>query len=368
MATTRFVSLPSLRRQNLLAEFSGLKQACPDGVFMTLTPGDPSLWSGVIFVRDGPYAPAVLRFQISFPDSYPSLPPLVTFATDIFHPLITPLTTQTYTTDIQDNGTVSATDEERLPPGGFSLRHGFPAWFGRGNRNKRLSAQLSGQNQLQPQTPSQQQQRTASPSSSSPLRPQTPPRSAAPSGSNQSTPNSSAASPFGGAKQRSGQSQRSAVTSTPTPSYIQTQPPASTVSTYDVLKYIRSTFDDADVLDAVPLEAAGNPGAWNAWRTHRQQEATKMTSKDGAATVDTVIPTSPTSPRPPLPPRKPGEWNWEHVWEERVKKGINTSLSDPILFGSAGAADDVIRFLCMEESEIEAVKDNLKRTLGAQAS
>ena len=32
---------------------SGLKQACPEGVFMSLTPGDPSLWSGVIFVRDG---------------------------------------------------------------------------------------------------------------------------------------------------------------------------------------------------------------------------------------------------------------------------------------------------------------------------
>src|SRR3989337_2223388 len=39
-----------------------------------------------------------------------------------------------YTTDIQDSGTVSATDEERLPPGGFSLRHGFPEWFGRGAR------------------------------------------------------------------------------------------------------------------------------------------------------------------------------------------------------------------------------------------
>ncbi len=85
MAMSKFTSLPSLRRQNLLAELyvatpfclalgnnssrpltvklwlllltprhsSGLKQACPDGVFVTLTPGDPSLWSGVIFVRDG---------------------------------------------------------------------------------------------------------------------------------------------------------------------------------------------------------------------------------------------------------------------------------------------------------------------------
>src|ERR1700761_791163 len=84
--------------------------------------------------RPGPYATAILRFQISFPPTYPSLPPLVTFSTDIFHPLITPLTTYMYTTDIQDSGTVSATDAERLPPGGFSLRDGFPCWFGRGAR------------------------------------------------------------------------------------------------------------------------------------------------------------------------------------------------------------------------------------------
>jgi hypothetical protein len=32
---------------------SGLKHACPHGVFMSLTPGDPTLWSGVIFVRKG---------------------------------------------------------------------------------------------------------------------------------------------------------------------------------------------------------------------------------------------------------------------------------------------------------------------------
>ena len=32
---------------------AGLKQACPEGIFVSLTPGDPSLWSGVLFVRDG---------------------------------------------------------------------------------------------------------------------------------------------------------------------------------------------------------------------------------------------------------------------------------------------------------------------------
>lgn len=69
--------LPSLRRQNILAELyvsrstpaplvttpninassAGLKQTCPPGVFVSLTPGDPSLWSGVMFVRKGKSLP-----------------------------------------------------------------------------------------------------------------------------------------------------------------------------------------------------------------------------------------------------------------------------------------------------------------------
>lgn len=76
MNTEKMAVLPSLRRQNLLAELcvnikysvstrgpskltlpsnhsAGLKRSCPPGVFVSLTPGDPLLWSGVIFVRKG---------------------------------------------------------------------------------------------------------------------------------------------------------------------------------------------------------------------------------------------------------------------------------------------------------------------------
>ncbi|OAA58376.1 hypothetical protein SPI_06449 [Niveomyces insectorum RCEF 264] len=325
-----------------LSQLRMQEKACPDGIFVTLTPGDPSLWSGVIFVRKGPYASAVLRFQISFPDTYPSLPPLVTFSTDIFHPLITPLTTYIYTTDIQDNGTVSATDEERLPPGGFSLRHGFPSWFGRGARNRT----------------------TNYPPPEVTLPVQTPPQSGALYGSAdssvQSTPNSATASPRG--RRREGSRTKTTVVAG-TPTYLQTHPRRVEISTYDVLRYIRSTFDDEAVLDAVPLEAAGNPGAWHAWRTHQRQQGkglpkTCNDSNGGRGEAKAASLASSESAT-----KDPGEWNWEHVWEERVKKGISTSLSDPVLFGSASAADDVIRFLSMEDSEIESVKDNLKRTL-----
>ncbi|KAI1083503.1 UBC-like protein [Whalleya microplaca] len=322
MASSRLSALPALRRQHLLVEFAGLKQACPDGVFVSLTPGDPSLWSGVIFVRDGPYAPAVLRFQISFPDSYPRLPPLVTFSTDMFHPLITPLSTYMYTTDIQDNGTVSATDDERLPPGGFSLRHGFPHWFGR--RGKKAGSDRSSNGQQDG------------------LR--TPHRPPPPSMSSGSSPGSKG----------------SAVGESP--GFAETH--RKDVSTFEVLRYIRSTFDDEDVLDSVPLEAAGNPGAWHAWRTHRIDSGKVFpdTPSGGNATDAT-----PNISMTPESSRRPGEWNWEGVWEERVKKGVTASLSEPVLFGGVGAADDVIRFLNMEENDVAAVKDNVLRTLGHDA-
>lgn len=320
MATSRLSALPALRRQHLLVEFAGLKQACPEGVFVSLTPGDPSLWSGVLFVRDGPYAPAVLRFQISFPDSYPRLPPLVTFSTDMFHPLITPLTTYTYSTDVQDNGTVSATDAERLPPGGFSLRHGFPDWFRRSSRGQNASGarQSSGQQDGL----------------------QTPHRPPPPSMSSAGTPGSKG----------------SAVGASP--GFAETK--RKEASTYEVLRYIRSTFSNEDVLDSIPLEAAGNPGAWHAWRQHRIDNGKVFSDTSGstdAAGVDT------DTQKPPEPARKPGEWNWEGVWEERVKKFVNASLSEPVLFGGVGAADDVIRFLNMEDNDVDAVKDNLLRTL-----
>ncbi|KAK6828519.1 hypothetical protein PG987_011860 [Apiospora arundinis] len=341
MATSsKLTGLPALRKQNLLVEFAGLKQSCPEGVFVSLTPGDPALWSGVVFVRDGPYAPAVLRFQISFPDAYPRLPPLVTFSTDIFHPLITPLTTYMYSTDVQDNGTVSATDEERLPPGGFSLRHGFPDWFGRRSRSRADSRQVSS-GQQQVQTPPRQQQSKSG-----------------------GTPGSKA----------------SAVGESP--GFADTH--KTDISTFEVLRYIRSTFDDEEVLDAIPLEAAGNSGAWHAWRSHRQDSGKAFTA--AAATTEAAAGADENAEEgaapPPVPPkddtptgagapggvRKPGEWNWEGVWEARVKKAVDASVSEAVLYGGTGAGDDVIRFLSMEEGDVEAVKDNLLRTLEQAAS
>lgn len=212
-----------------------------------------------------------------------------------------------YTTDIQEGGTVSATDEERLPPGGFSLRHGFPAWFGRGSKRHTASQHTSTL--------------------------QTPPRSSRATGggggggggrdSNSSTPNSkiaasegspSSAGHGGGTGGTAGSSD-----STGSKSFLDVH--KRDVSTFEVLSYIRSTFDDDSVLDSVPLEAAGNPGAWHAWRTHRGFH--NLPEGDPSA-------------------RKPGEWNWEGVWEQRVQKNIEASLSEPVLYGGVGGVDDTV--------------------------
>ncbi|CAL3965393.1 unnamed protein product [Diplocarpon coronariae] len=334
MAPRHLSNLPAMRKQHLLVEFSSLKYACPHGVFMSLTPGDPTLWSGVLFVRRGPYAPSILRFQISFPPTYPSLPPLVTFSTDMFHPLITPLTTYMYTTDTQvggeGEGTVSATDEERLPPGGFSLRHGFPAWFGRRNRRGETSASVG-----------------------------TPGR-----GGTSEIPSPESVVSTSGGTDRAG----TTVDSVQGNNRVK-------ASTYEVLRYIRSTFDDTAVLDAIPLEAAGNPGAWHAWRTYRVKTGHLMPSSPSpVASKDSNSRTDSEDGNKNAVlegckilaggagiagQRRPGEWNWDGVWEVRVRKGVENSVSEAVLYGK-DAGDDLIKFLNMDDAEVEGVLERIK--------
>jgi hypothetical protein len=242
--------------------------------------------TGVYSRLTGPYAPAVLRFQISFPANYPTLPPLVTFSTDVFHPLLTPLTTYTYTTGSSDTDTVSATDEERLPPGGYSLRHGFPHWFGRARRSAPSSRNVSG---------------------------------------------SAAASP--------------GLSATPVRSDFNVTadaldgPQPTEISIVRILEYIRSTFSDEAILDSLPFEAAANPNAYHAWRTHRAPILQAQRSTSTSPSLDSSTPDKAEGGSNLGRNRRPGEWNWEGVWEDRVRKAVNTTLSEPVLFG---VGDDIV--------------------------
>jgi hypothetical protein len=103
-----------------------------------------------------------------------------------------------------------------------------------------------------------------------------------------------------------------------------------TVPVSVLLDYIRSTFDDETVLDSLPLEAAGNPGAWHAWRAHRQGGST-------SALRSGLKKESPQA-------RLPGDWHWDGIWAKRVRTEIEASHSDQILFGNParGGSDETV--------------------------
>lgn len=240
-------------------------------------------------IAAGPYLPAVLRFNISFPSRYPDLPPLVTFVSEIFHPLLVPLTTYTFSSGASDAyETVSASDEERLPPGGFSLRHGFPQWFGRKSRGPQGVMSVD----------------TWHSHNGHQLKAESTDVSAEP------VP-------------------ESLLDGTGTPYQTSHEAAAEHASIVEVLNYLKSAFQDPMMLDELPLEAAADPGAWHAWRSHRgfskgPRNAINSANDERSQSLvaDLQI--------------QPNDWNWEGVWKNRVKIGIENSLSDPVLHGPKG--------------------------------
>ncbi|KAJ5351671.1 hypothetical protein N7452_000645 [Penicillium brevicompactum] len=325
MSTSKLPCIPSLRKQQLHLEFASLKHAAPPGVYVSLAPGDPTLWNGVIFVRSGPYASAVLRLQLRFPDTYPDLPPTVTFATDLFHPLIVPLTTYTFSTGSASDNPVSATDEGRLSPGGFSLRHGFPHWFGRAKRGGLASGatprNVSGVSSTAPASEEQSPEEPvthdgASDVSEPPVALNTEPAASGDDGTNPP------------------------LAKVPVDHIAE---PRKIVPVSEILNYIRSTFDDESVLDSLPVEVAGNPGAWHAWRAHRR----------GVSGPGHFKRESPQA-------RLPGDWHWDGIWARRVQDEIENSRSEPMLFGSsARGVDEMIRFSRLDDTTSNSVKEKI---------
>ena len=226
---------------------------------------------------------------------------------DIFHPLVAPLTTYTYTTGSASSDTVSATDEERLPPGGFSLRHGFSHWFGRAQRSGLSSANSSRQV------------------------------------SNTQDGNLGSSNPPGEDK---AESLGASSTGPPSPAFSQGSAVRNLsehvhkTSIVEVLHYVKQAFDDETALDTLPLEAAGNAGAWKAWRAYRISK--------GSMSADNV---------PGGAGKKTEEWNWDGVWEERVRRGIDASISEAVLYGGAGGGgDDLVRCPLIQTS-IASIND-----------
>ena len=249
----------SFRRQKLYLEFASLRASCPEGLYLSISSADPTVWTGVLFVRVGAYAPAVLRLHIRFPDRYPELPPIIVFQNEIFHSLVVPLTTYTHSTADPDES-LSISSEERLPPGGLSLRHGFPEWF-ESKRKKRVSA-----------------------------------------GSSTGSWSSNGDAGY--------------------------HPEQLTLPA--VLAYVKTVFEDESTLDDLPFEAAGNPSAWHARRAQRGLQSSSEATHDASSNSS-------------MKPKRAAEWNWDGVWESRVKSGIDATLTEQRLYASRNiAADEVV--------------------------
>ncbi|KAL1586333.1 hypothetical protein WHR41_05419 [Cladosporium halotolerans] len=257
-------------RQKLCLDFASLKHANLKGLYVSPVPDEPLQWTAVLSVRKGPYASALLRLSLSFPASYPSAPPAITFAQDVFHPLVAPLTTYTLSS-ARDSGPVDP--RSRLPPGGLVLREGFPEWFAEESESEH------GDGRREPHI-------------------------------------------------------------------------------VEVLHYVRLLFCTPELLDAVPLEAAANPSAWHAWRSYRARvlgEAAPVRVDGGGAGREG---SAATQQQQPGGARRPGEWNWSGVWEDRVRKVVAASRAEGVLFGGEGG--EVISFAKMDDEALASVMPQIE--------
>ena len=186
-------------------------------------------------------------------------------------------------------GTVSASDEDRLPPGSISLRYGFPDWYKRAGslRSSLASDQSRPENEDHKSVLTEEQ----------------------------------------GARDHHHDQ-------------VTNDSPSMTLK---VLEHMKAVFEDPEVIDAAPLEAAGNPSAWHAWRAHRGPSHSQVGGRGRRA----------DSPRAPASPQQPGDWNWDGVWESRVRDGIEGSNNEATLYTVASH----IRFSKLEPEQLVAIRE-----------
>ena len=104
-----------------------------------------------------------------------------------------------------------------------------------------------------------------------------------------------------------------------------------------ILYYLRAAFTSEQVLDSVPQDSAANSAAWHAWKAFRSKTAARTDAIRSKAEnpVETLK-------QQPGGARSPGEWNWNGVWEDRVRKSIRSSISEQAIFKQPGLSEDTV--------------------------
>ena len=99
--------------------------------------------------------------------------------------------------------------------------------------------------------------------------------------------------------------------------------PGKPARIWEILGYMRSTFDSDTMLDDLPYSEAANDRAWKAWRAHRQSTSGRLAGETNSHGRQAS-------------PSGTSDWNWDGVWQDRVYEGIRSSMSKPTLFGGDG--------------------------------
>jgi hypothetical protein len=125
----------------------------------------------------------------------------------------------------------------------------------------------------------------------------------------------------------------------------------------ELLQYLRIAFDTEEVLDSIPLDVAANAGAWHAWQSYRAKSsnsrARSVARSAGTDGKSQEVERSLSPKQQPGGARRPGEWNWQGVWEDRVRKSIIASTSEHVLYGSDN--NDVIGFIKMDADAADKI-------------
>ena len=225
---------------------------------------------------------------------------------------MTPLTTYSAGVGTSASGSINSDDHETLPPGGFSLRYAFPRWFQKPQEAVGSELKESANVLETPIRPNPLESGSLEPLSMDPV-----PRSDPVMDPNQEMRTASLMI-----------------------LKAQDEP------LYAVLHYMKDSFENERTLDALPLNAAGNSGAWHAWQAYRRQ--VKQCLPVGSSS--NIVKTARSEDRHTLksmessPERRPRistEWNWDGVWIGRVKKGVDASISESVLYGTSEGDDSV---------------------------